>query len=247
MPSENPDRPTVEAEGGSTFPRTRWSVVLNAQGDDPEALATFCSAYWFPLYSYARRMGLGVSDSEDLTQSFFERLLSRDILVHARRERGRLRSFLLRTFKNFSAEEWRKQGAQKRGGNTPIHALDALSAEERLALEPRDRATPEIEFERAWSRELLRNALEKLETAYVASGNGAIFGALRDQLAEGSSEQSYKEIAVALGVSEASARFAAFKLRQRFRATLREIVAETVASESEIEDELAYLRTLFQA
>jgi RNA polymerase sigma-70 factor (ECF subfamily) len=229
------------------FPRTRWSLILNAQDDDPDALAGFCRAYWFPLYSYARRLGLGVADAEDLTQSFFERLLARDLLSSARRERGRLRSFLLRSFKNFSTEQWRKEGAQKRGGNSPMLALDALSAEELLAMELQDRATPELEYERAWSRELLRQALQTLEAVYESSGNGEIFRALRDQLADGSSGRSYQEIAAALGVSEASARFAAFKLRQRYRETLREIVANTVASDAEVDEELAYLQTLFQA
>src|SRR5687768_18491471 len=110
--------------GAAEFPQTRWSVILDAQDDSPAGLTTFCRAYWFPLYSYARRMNLSVADAEDLTQSFFERLLSRDLLAHARRERGRLRSFLLRSFKNFAAEEWRKQGAQKRGGAQPILPMD---------------------------------------------------------------------------------------------------------------------------
>ena len=189
---------------------------------------------------------MSVADAEDLTQAFFERLLSRDLLGHAQRERGKLRNFLLHSFNNFAAEEWRKRGAQKRGSGQPVLEIDALSAEERFALEPHDNVTPEVEYERAWARELLRQALDKLAAAYESAGNGAIFRALRDQLVEGSAATSFKEIAAALGLTEASARFAAFKLRQRYRAALREIVAETVAIEAEVEKELIHLRTLFQ-
>src|SRR5580700_7933284 len=95
LPPENPNDAGPEAAALAAFPKTRWSVVLDAQEDDPAALATLCAAYWFPLYSYARRMGL--PDAEDLTQAFFERLLLRDVLSHARRERGKLRNFLLRS------------------------------------------------------------------------------------------------------------------------------------------------------
>ncbi len=241
---ENPEAGSGEGEALGAFPHTKWSVVLHAQNDDPAALAAFCRAYWYPLYCYARRMG--IDDPEDLVQSFFERLLSRDVLSHARRERGKLRNFLLRAFTNFATEEWRKQGAQKRGGGQPVLEIDSLLVEEKYALEPHDANTPDLEYQRAWARELLRQALDKLGHTYAAAGNGGIFEALRDQLAEGSADQSHQQIAASLGMTEGSVRFAAFKLRQRFRATLREIVAETVTSLDEVESELAHLRTLFQ-
>ena len=229
------------------FPQTRWSVILGARDNDPEALALFCRAYWYPLYSFARRSGMAPADAEDATQSFFEHLLTQDLLARARRERGKLRSFLLRSFGNFTREEWRKRGAQKRGsGKSPVE-IDSLSAQERFALEPRDAATPELEFERAWARELLRRALDRLGDDYEAAGRGAIYRALKDQLVDGSSELSYLEIARALGLSEASIRFAAFKLRQRYREVLKEIVAETVPTEEEVAGELVHLRTLFRS
>ena len=233
-------------ERDGAFPNTRWSVILEAQRESPAALAHFCRAYHFPLYSYARRRGMTVADAEDLTQSFFERLLSRDLLSQARRERGKLRSFLLRAFTNFATEHWRKQQAQKRGHGRPLVEMDALQLEERFALEPHDNVTPELEYERAWARELLRQAVDKLAAAYAATGKSAVFQALRDQLLEGSSDRTYQDIAASLGLTEASARFAAFKLRGQFRALLRETVAETVAGEAEVEAELSHLRALFQ-
>ena len=229
---------------------TRFRLAENTRAtkkDDPAALAAFCRAYRFPLYAYARRWGMTVADAEDLTQSFFERLLSRDVLGQARRERGKLRSFLLRSFTNFAMEHRRRQNAQKRGSGRPMLEMDALGLEERFAFEPHDNLTPEVEYERAWARELLRQALDKLGAAYEAAGNVAVFQALQDQLAEGSSGRTYQVIADSLGLTEASARFAAFKLRQRYRAILHEVVAETVANDSEVEEELAHLRALFRS
>jgi RNA polymerase sigma factor (sigma-70 family) len=233
-------------EASEAFPNTRWSVVLDAQGEDAAALALFCRAYWFPLYCCARRMGKSVDDAEDLTQAFFERLLARQLLEHAKRDRGKLRSFLIASFTRFAAEEWRRSAAQKRGGATPLLEIDAMSAEERYALEPHNDTTPETEYERAWARELLRQALARLETHYRTEGKGPVFDAFRDQLVEGVTDRPHKETAAALGLTEASARFAVFKLRERFRGALCEVVAETVESRDEVDGEIAYLSTLFR-
>jgi RNA polymerase sigma-70 factor (ECF subfamily) len=120
-----------------------------------------------------------------------------------------------------------------------------MSAEERLALEPHDTTTPELEFERAWARELLRQAVERLEAAYRTAGNSAVFHALRDHLTDGSGETGYDRIASGLGISEPAARFAAFKLRQRYRQTLRDLIRDTVANLDEVESEVTHLRALF--
>lgn len=247
MAPDEPSEANVNQRPNGEFPRTRWSVILDAQEEEPGALATFCQTYWFPLYSYARRMNANAADAEDLTQAFFERLLSRDVLGQARRERGKLRSFLLRAFTNFASEYRRRNHAQKRGNGQPLIEIDALELEERFALEPPDKVTPEVEYERTWARELLRQSLTRLEAQYQSDGKGAIFHALRDQLAEGSSEQAYEAIGNSLGLTEASTRFAAYKLRQHYRAILHEIVAETVATDDEVEAELTHLRALFRS
>ena len=55
------------------------------------------------------------------------------------------------------------------------------------------------------------------------------------------------EIAASLGMTEGAVRFAAFKLRERYRGALKEIVTETVVTDEEVAEELAHLRTLFQS
>jgi RNA polymerase sigma factor (sigma-70 family) len=245
MQRDGPSRNGGTGGNDGAFPNTRWTVVLEAQDDTPGALAAFCQAYWNPLFCFARRMDLRVADAEDLTQAFFTRLLARDLLLQARRERGRLRSFLLKSFSNFIAEESRRQGAQKRGGGQPVLRIDSAGADARLELEPLENTTPELEYERAWARQLLRQTLARLESDYAAAGNGALFEALRDMIVDGSAEKPLQAIADELGRSEASVRFAAFTLRQRYRAVLRELVADTVAEPDEIDDELAHLRSLF--
>ena len=90
--------------GGVTFVTTHWSVVLTAKGHSAaadEALEKLCRTYWWPLYGFVRRNGCNPEEAQDLTQGFFAMLLERRDLDVVRREKGRLRSYLLVSLKNF--------------------------------------------------------------------------------------------------------------------------------------------------
>src|SRR4051794_23130838 len=84
--------------GNIGFLTTHWSVVLAAQGSSvaaDQALEKLCRTYWRPLYAFVRREGRNVEEAQDLTQAFFARLLERRDFDAVRREKGRLRSYLL--------------------------------------------------------------------------------------------------------------------------------------------------------
>jgi hypothetical protein len=89
----------ASARGGAVaFTTTHWSVVITAQGESPaahEALERLCRIYWRPIYSFVRRQGFGREEAEDITQGLFAQLLERKRLSAVRKEKGRLRSFLL--------------------------------------------------------------------------------------------------------------------------------------------------------
>ena len=90
------------------FATTHWSVVLTAQGQSPaaqEALEKLCRTYWRPVYSFIRRQGIGPEEAEDITQGFFALLLERRDFDAVRKEKGRLRSYLLTSLKHFLASE----------------------------------------------------------------------------------------------------------------------------------------------
>ncbi|MDA0814893.1 MAG: sigma-70 family RNA polymerase sigma factor [Verrucomicrobia bacterium] len=231
--------------GPGNFPKTRWSLVLDAQRKDPFALADLCKAYWYPLYCYARRLRQSHEDAEDLTQAFFQQLLENNGLINAEAKSGRLRSFLLRSLENLAIDDWRRKSTQRRGGDQRLVAIDALDAKERYALEPRTALTPALEFDRVWARQLLQQVMNQLEQAYITAGKGALFAELRSRLTSEGDELPYEKVAERLGVSESVARLAAFKLRKRYRELLRLAILETVSSEEEIEEELAHLRSVF--
>ena len=95
-------------EANSGFETTHWSVVLDAGGSTSiarEALARLCEAYWYPLYAYARRRIGNKNDAQDVIQEFFLHILQRECLSVADPNRGRFRSFLLTSLKNFLTDQ----------------------------------------------------------------------------------------------------------------------------------------------
>ena len=237
-PGQNPD-PAHDL--GRPFATTRWSIVLAAaRGSQPDAkaaLATLCEAYWFPLYCYVRRRGHGADEAQDLTQDFFATLLEKASLRAADPHRGRFRSFLLASMNHFLANQRRRRLAQKRGGGRVPLSLDFPSAESRFSHEPSHDLTPEKVYERRWAMTLLDRALSTLRQEYVAGGKAALFDRLSVFLA-GDRGPAHRDIAVELGMTEGAVKVAVHRLRGRCRQQLRCEVAQTVAADQDVEDEL---------
>jgi RNA polymerase sigma-70 factor (ECF subfamily) len=228
------------------FDTTQWSVVAAAarsgDTDAREALAALCDRYREPLLVFARRTGHGQADAEDLTQGFFAHLIEKRALRSARRERGRFRSFLLASFRNFIADQRDQVRALKRGGGTPALSLEASGDREGGAMGVQDVDTPETLFERKWAHALLTIALDDVRKSYEADGSARVFDALRATL-DGAADASYRTIAEGLGMTEGALKVAAHRLRQRFGRALRAEVARTVGP-AEIEDEIRYLLSI---
>jgi RNA polymerase sigma-70 factor (ECF subfamily) len=249
-------RPTEEIAGPpgqfAQFRTTHWSVVLRAgaASDSDErqcALEELCRTYWYPLYSFVRRRGSDPHEAQDLTQSFFARLLEKNSLALAEKERGRFRTFLLTAFSNFLVNEWERARRQKRGGGCQTISFDAASAEERYTLEPASAMTPEKAFEQRWIETLLEKTLSRLRDESAAEGQGDRFEQLKTFLSEDRGAVSFAEMASRLNTTEAAVKGVVRRLRARYRELLREEVAQTVSSPDEVEAEIRYLMTAFDS
>jgi RNA polymerase sigma-70 factor (ECF subfamily) len=230
----------------AVFATTHWSLILAARGSSPEARAALeelCRRYWYPLYAYIRRRGHTADAAQDLTQELFARLLERDDLAALDPARGRFRAFLLTACRHFLANEHDRARTLKRGGGRRILALDLGDADRRYAAEPGHEQTPERLFERRWALTLLDQVLRVLRQRYEAAGQADLFERLKGTLT-GAADGAYAEAAAALGMTEGAVKVAAHRLRQRYRALLRDEIAQTVADPDEVDDEV---RTLFQA
>ena len=219
-------------------------MLAARQGDCLQAgpaLEKLCRTYWYPLYAYVRRRGYGVEDAQDGTQSFFMRLLERDVLARASPDRGRFRSFLLTALKNFLADERDRAKAQKRGAGQPLVSLEALDGEARYALEPPDEISPDKLFERRWATTVLEQAWASLEAEYAAEGKADLFRELRRFNSAQESAPGYAEVAGKLGLPENTVKSLVLRMRRRYRALLRAEIGHTVSDPSEIDEEIRYL------
>ena len=230
--------------GGAAFTTTHWSVVLEAQGESPaaqEALEKLCRTYWRPIFAFLRRQGIGSAEAEDLTQGFFAQLLERKSFDAVRKEKGRLRSYLLGALKYFMTDEQRRVMAIKRGKGQRLISLDEVRSEEQIGMEPTDPLTAEMIYERRWALTVLEQVLGRLKDEYQLAGNAVLFDSLKQLLPDEPGAPSQAEIAAKLGMTENALRQAFYRFRQRYQSLLREEIAHTVATPGDIEDELRHL------
>jgi RNA polymerase sigma-70 factor (ECF subfamily) len=228
------------------FVTTRWTVVLSAghksSAQSDEALAELCQAYWYPLYAYVRRQGRSREEAEDLTQSFFASFLQRNYLEGLKSERGKFRAFLLASLKNFLANEWDKANRQKRGGGALHLSLDWQSADHRYQFEVQDAESPDRLFDREWAVALLERVLGQLQAENSTPEKARVFAAARSFLMLGRDAIPYERAAQELGMAEGALRVSVHRLRQRYRALLREEIAQTLSDPAAVEEELAALK-----
>lgn len=235
----------VRNDSGDPFVTTRWSLVVAAGGGDDasaSALAELCAAYWYPIYAYIRRRTTDAHEAQDLTQSFFERLLERNTVAAADQERGRFRAFLLTACKRFVINERERGRAAKRGGGRRALSLDFELGESRYGALAVDPVTPEQLYEQQWAITLLAHVLKKLECEMDEKGKGRHFHQLKRLLAGAGRTAAIADVAEQLGQSEGAVKVAAHRLRKRYRELLRQEIAQTVADPHEVDEEI---RSLF--
>ena len=228
------------------FDTTHWSLVLAAgdrQSPDADAaLAALCSAYWHPVYAFIRRTGHDEDSARDLTQGFFTLVLEKNYFGDAKRERGRLRTFLLTAVRHFLSNERDRERALKRGGGAELVPLDEDESP-REPVDPVDALTPERLYERQWALAVLDQAMARLRAQYEASGKADTFDHLKPLLT-GRDPETYAKVAERLNTTAGALRVAVHRMRRQFAAALRDAVAETVAVAGDVDVEL---RQLLQA
>jgi RNA polymerase sigma-70 factor (ECF subfamily) len=236
------------------FASTQWSVIVAAgeSQTDPEAsraaLAQLCETYWPPLYTFLRVRGHSKHDAQDLAQGFFAHLIENKIYAHTDRHKGKFRSFLLASLKNFLSNERDRMQTLKRGGGhyfVPLHENQTEAAE--CLLQTHSASAPgavgeDRLFERSWARTLITTTLDRVAATYQAEGKENVFQELRTFLTLGAAPPpTYAELAVRLGIAESTLRSHVARLRSRYREVLRAEVRRTVNTEAEVDGELREL------
>jgi RNA polymerase sigma factor (sigma-70 family) len=226
------------------FTATHWSMVLDAQSElraARAALEKLCRIYWRPIYSFVRRQGIGPEDAEDLTQGFSALLLERKDLNTVPKEKGRLRPYLLASLKNFLTDERRRAVAIKRGKGQRLIPFEEVREGERIDVERSDRLTADQVYERRWAFTVLEQVMSRLRDEYRSAGNLRFFDQMKKMLMDEPGRPSQAQVASEFDMTENAVKQAFYRFRQRYQTLFREEITHTVATPSDIEDELRYL------
>jgi RNA polymerase sigma-70 factor (ECF subfamily) len=150
--------------------------------------------------------------------------------------------------KHFLSDECKKERAQKRGGGRLVMSIDAAQAEEWYALEPATtELSPDLIFDQRWAVAILERTVARLRAEYVAADRAELYEELKQFQPGEDAAQCYAEVASRLGLSEGAVKSAIYRLRQRHSDLLREEIAQTVATPSEVDEEIRYLISMMSA
>jgi RNA polymerase sigma factor (sigma-70 family) len=236
--SESPER------NDDRFVETEWSLILKARREGnagEDSLRRICTLYWFPLYAYLRRRGYKRHDAEDLIQGFFAKILRDDFLLEAAPHKGRFRSFLIISLRNYLINEHSKSVAEKRGGGRAVVELTESAELSASAMSARADLTPDQVYDRSWALAVLERALNTLSEALAKEGRAAWFSRVRPFLEAGAKTEDYESIARDFGMTRNAVAVALHRLNHRYRNLVRSLVAETVQDRVDAEDELSHL------
>jgi RNA polymerase sigma-70 factor (ECF subfamily) len=234
--------------------QTDWSLIGEvAEGsiDGEEARAALIERYWPAVYAFVRKAGRDVHDAADLAQGFVvDVMIRRRLFEGADQTRGRFRTFLLRSLKNYMHERHRYETRRRRSdeGRRPMRFSESALAE----MEVRSALTPEAAFAAQWSAGLVRRVITDVRAQCMEDGLEAhwiVFEArvVRPML-QNEAPTPYEALIQRLDLADASqASNMMITVKRRFARRLREEVGRTVPDPVFIEDELnALLRDLEQ-
>ena len=241
----------IESPGALThFVTTRWSLIRQrcapgASSQVDPGLAQLCHIYWRPIFTFIYRRGYSAEDAQDLTQDFFLLIMEGNLLQLADPNRGRFRSLLLRSLKNFLIDIAVKRRRHKRGGQVQFVSWEKWMAEApaqlSLSANKIESSPPEVLFDAGWAAAIAGEALRRLRLECESKGRRRVYEVLQPYLTIERAEICYDDLSRALGVPEPSVKSLLHHFRRRYRTLLREEVAKTVESEANVADEIRYL------
>lgn len=234
-------------------------MIVDARGDR-SVLEKLLRIYWPPVYTFIRRQGFTTHDASDLTQEFLSTVvLSRDLLSRADPTRGRFRSFLKQSLRNFLIDHHRAAKPRRAITNAgQLHDADSRESDSStrgLGFDEPTRSgaanAPTADFDRQWAATIVHLALERLEDSlrtehmtkhWLAFETNVVAPAVRK-----TAPLPLDELAQRLHVAGPDVVSNMVQTAKRkYRKILREIVAETVDKPEAVDSELNELRGYFQ-
>jgi DNA-directed RNA polymerase specialized sigma24 family protein len=243
-----------QAEGElRPFGPTQWSLVNRACQSSlhgrREALGVLLLRYLPALRAHLKaQKRFDPERIEDLLQGFVaEKLVEQNLIARADRNRGKFRTFLLAALNHYVIDQDRQATAGKRSAGKAGPAC--LSDEPDV---PSRESDPSAQFDIAWARELVAEALRRMNVECANSGQMEVWGIFECRVVkpamEGAEQVPYEQL---IGRFALQSPIQAFNLlttgKRKFARILREVAGEYVGDEGMIDEEIADLKSVLSA
>lgn len=239
-----------ESDNGPAYPTTIWTEIERAdQPDQPaalQALESLLARYYGPLRNHLMfKFQASETQAEDWLHSFvWRKVLLETLLAHARKDRGRFRTFLLNALDNFVVSEQRRERSAKRRPQSGLESLEGPEARQVRSPE----AGPANTFDREWARAVVEEAVGRMQAECAAKGETARWSLFErrvlNPLLDGVRPPPYDELVGPLGFRSPAEAFNTLLTGKRmFARLLRAVVAE-YAKPGEVEAEIRELQAI---
>lgn len=220
------------------FPSTSWELLTHAaRRGDGAAMARneFAERYYDAVRAYIAALTRGASQTDDLTQRFFEAVvLSGTLLERADHEKGRFRQYLKQAIRNFLIGEHRQQS---RLMANEVYLDDVTNGWSLAAVDVSP--SPDEEMMRGWAQGLVAMALSRLERVCEEKRQREHFEMfVRRYVDDPDHPASWREVGEPFGLDEKTARNRTETVARQFRSLLRQLIATDIGAGEDIDDEL---------
>ena len=215
---------------------TSWTlidqVVHGEVWQRRDALDTLLKQYLPAIRAYvlAKRWAKP-GDVDDLVQEFVtSQVLDNELISKVRREKGRFRSYLLTALRNFWVNQLRKK--------------QLVTTE--IVTDPPGPNSPDAVFEGEWAKLVICEAIQQMRRRCHVMGRGMLWTLFELRLLgpifEGANPPSYNQLIETLGIeSPAQAANLLVTAKRMFARVLRDVIAQYILDEGEIEEEISDL------
>lgn len=248
--SQRDNWPTMTSKRSAHFPTTAWSVIRQAKDRDNAeyltAMNRFMADYWRPVFYFVRARGYSFDRAQDVTQDFFIRLLEKDWIAKADRERGRFRTFLLTILTRFLSDQSVPRAPKQKTFDQQLVTISALIGDDERSFEPSDEMTADAVFMKRWAQALIANVLRQVSRWCDDRGRPDWFEIFsrHNFPPPGTSTMKKTALAARFSLSRDQVRYAADQVNEQFVLLLRQEVADQVGTDADIDAEIRELESL---
>jgi len=237
-------------QGPNRFPVTQWSLVIKAGQLDPkakrEALGQLLPRYLPAMKAHlVHRKRLPSEKADDLLQEFVaNKILEKDLIARADQQLGKFRTLMLTALDRFVKNQLRNEHAKKRAASDGA----MLGLDEHADYLPGTARGAE-EFDLAWARGVINEALRKMRQQCESSGRMQLWGIFECRVVgptlHAAAPIDYAQLVERFGFQSPSQASNALTTAKRMYArALRDAVSEYARDEEEIEAEIKELREI---